>query len=184
MFDISWTEFLLIGVVALIVIGPKELPAVMRSLGQWTRKIRSLAADFQNQFHEAMREAEMADLKKQVDDMASDVKQYDPLKDVRADVEAIGKDLNKDLDNSVKAPDKPADQGAVQEESQPAAQEPAQDAANTPASAAPAPSAEQLPIPQAAVELGDKEVAAAGVGSVATDAAAESTSSEGSGRAQ
>jgi sec-independent protein translocase protein TatB len=100
MFDISWTEFLLIGIVALIVIGPKELPAVMRSLGQWTRKIRSLAADFQNQFHEAMREAEMADLKKQVDDIASDVKNYDPLKDVRSDVEAIGKGL----DDTVKAP--------------------------------------------------------------------------------
>ncbi|HTE75753.1 MAG TPA: Sec-independent protein translocase protein TatB, partial [Xanthobacteraceae bacterium] len=100
MFDISWTEFLLIGIVALIVIGPKELPAVMRGLGQWTRKIRSLAADFQNQFHEAMREAEMADLKKQVDDVAQDIKQYDPLKDVRADVEAIGKDLDTAPDKS------------------------------------------------------------------------------------
>ena len=88
MFDISWTEFLLIGVVALIVIGPKELPAVLRTLGQWTRKVRSMAADFQNQFQEAMREAEMADLKKQVDDIATDIKSYDPLKDVRADVEA------------------------------------------------------------------------------------------------
>src|SRR5689334_9624258 len=110
MFDISWTEFLLIGIVALIVIGPKELPAVMRSLGQWSRKIRSLAADFQNQFHEAMREAEMADLKKQVDDMASDIKSYDPLKDVRADVEAMGKDL----DDKIKRPD-PANQVAATE---------------------------------------------------------------------
>src|SRR6202163_1301989 len=93
MFDISWTEFLLIGVIALIVIGPKELPGVMRALGQWTRKIRGMAADFQNQFQEAMREAEMADLKKEVDDMAHDIKHYDPLKDVRADVEALGKDL-------------------------------------------------------------------------------------------
>src|SRR5580704_3870814 len=97
MFDISWTEFLLIGVVALVVIGPKELPGVMRSLGQWTRKLRGMAADFQNQFQEAMREAEMADLKKQVDDMAQgikeDIKGYDPLKDVRADVESIGKDV-------------------------------------------------------------------------------------------
>jgi sec-independent protein translocase protein TatB len=74
MFDISWTEFLLIGVVALIVIGPKELPAVLRTLGQWTRKVRSMAADFQGQFQEAMREAEMADLKKQVDDIAHDIK--------------------------------------------------------------------------------------------------------------
>jgi sec-independent protein translocase protein TatB len=100
MFDISWTEFLLIGVVALVVIGPKELPGVMRSLGQWTRKLRSMAADFQNQFQEAMREAEMADLKKQVDDMAQDIKSYDPLKDVRADVESIGKDLEKPLDST------------------------------------------------------------------------------------
>jgi sec-independent protein translocase protein TatB len=103
MFDISWTEFLLIGAVALVVIGPKELPGVMRSLGQWTRKLRGMAADFQNQFQEAMREAEMADLKKQVDDMAQgikeDIKGYDPLKDVRADVESIGGDLKKSLDS-------------------------------------------------------------------------------------
>jgi len=101
MFDISWSEFLLIGVVALIVIGPKELPTVMRTMGQWTRKIRSMAADFQNQFHEAMREAEMADLKKQVDDIAQDIKDYDPLKGVRTDVEAIGKDLNRDLNKNL-----------------------------------------------------------------------------------
>ncbi len=69
MFDISWTEFLLIGVVALIVIGPKELPAVLRTVGQWTRKVRSMAADFQGQFQEAMREAEMADLKKSFDEV-------------------------------------------------------------------------------------------------------------------
>ncbi|MFZ1922277.1 MAG: Sec-independent protein translocase protein TatB [Xanthobacteraceae bacterium] len=97
MFDISWTEFLLIGVVALIVIGPKELPGVMRTLGQYTRKARSMAADFQNQFQEAMREAEMADLKKQVDDMASDIKNYDPLKEVRSDFDSMGKDFEKSL---------------------------------------------------------------------------------------
>ena len=100
MFDISWTEFLLIGIVALIVIGPKELPGVMRTMGQWTRKLRSMASDFQHQFQEAMREAEMTDLKKQVDDMAHDIKNYDPLQGVRTDVEAIGKDI----ESSVAAP--------------------------------------------------------------------------------
>jgi len=104
MFDISWTEFLLIAVVALVVIGPKELPAVMRTLGQWTRKVRGMAADFQNQFQEAMREAEMADLKQQVDDIAKDVKQYDPLKDVRADIEAAGKDIKASLEQKPAAP--------------------------------------------------------------------------------
>jgi sec-independent protein translocase protein TatB len=105
MFDISWTEFLLIGVVALIVIGPKELPAVLRTLGQWTRKVRSMAAEFQGQFQEAMREAEMADLKKQVDDVAKGIKDYDPLKDVRADVEAAGRDIQASLEKpAVSAP--------------------------------------------------------------------------------
>ena len=100
MFDISWTEFLLIGIVALIVIGPKELPGVMRTMGQWTRKLRSMASDFQHQFQEAMREAEMTDLKNQVDNMAHDIKNYDPLQGVRTDVEAIGKDI----ESSVAAP--------------------------------------------------------------------------------
>jgi sec-independent protein translocase protein TatB len=113
MFDISWTEFLLIGVVALIFIGPKELPAVLRTLGQWTRRIRSMAADFQNQFQEAMREAEMADLKKQVDDIAHDIKSYDPLKDVRADVEAADKDIQSSLE-------KPAESAAETQSETPA----------------------------------------------------------------
>jgi sec-independent protein translocase protein TatB len=98
MFDISWSEFLLIGVVALIVIGPKELPGVLRTLGQYTRKVRGMAADFQNQFQEAMREAEMADLKKQVDDIAQDVKGFDPLKDVRSDLEATSKEIERSLE--------------------------------------------------------------------------------------
>ena len=70
MFDIAWGEFVVIAVVALIVIGPKELPGVLRAIGQWTTKIRSMAAEFQGQFQEALREAEMADLKKEVDDAA------------------------------------------------------------------------------------------------------------------
>jgi len=93
MFDISWSEFLLIGVVALVVIGPKELPVVMRTLGQWTRKVRGMASEFQSQFQEAMREAEMTDLKKEVDDLARDVKSFDPLKDVRT----VGEDVKRSL---------------------------------------------------------------------------------------
>jgi sec-independent protein translocase protein TatB len=65
----QWSEWVVIGVVALIVIGPKELPAVLRAIGQWTTKIRRMAGEFQSQFQEAMREAEMADLKKQVADL-------------------------------------------------------------------------------------------------------------------
>src|SRR5580698_4578412 len=69
MFDIGWSEFLVIAVVALIAIGPKELPGVLRMVGQWIGKARKMAAEFQGQFREAMREAEMADLKKSFDEV-------------------------------------------------------------------------------------------------------------------
>ena len=91
MFDIGGGELLLIGIVALIAIGPKELPTVLRTLGQWMGKLRRMATEFQNQFQEAMREAEMADLKKQVDEMTSQAQSYanfDPVGDVRREFES------------------------------------------------------------------------------------------------
>src|SRR6516165_1738193 len=91
MFEIGWSELLLIGIVALIAIGPKELPGVLRSLGQWTGKLRRMASEFQNQFQEAMREAEMVDLKKQVDEMTSQAQSYanfDPVGDVKRQLES------------------------------------------------------------------------------------------------
>ncbi|MBV8926172.1 MAG: twin-arginine translocase subunit TatB [Bradyrhizobium sp.] len=69
MFDIGWSELVVIAVVALIAIGPKELPGVLRMVGQWMGKARRMAAEFQGQFQEAMREAEMADLKKSFDEV-------------------------------------------------------------------------------------------------------------------
>ena len=71
MFDIGWSELLVIAVVALIAIGPKELPGVLRNVGHWMGKVRRMAADFQSQFQEAMREAEMEDLKKHADNLNS-----------------------------------------------------------------------------------------------------------------
>src|SRR5436190_15224123 len=100
MFDIGWSELLLIGIVALIAIGPKELPGALRTLGQWMTKVRRMASEFQNQFHEAMREAELADLKKEVDEMTTKAQSYanfDPVDDIRKDIEsAVGPppDLN------------------------------------------------------------------------------------------
>jgi sec-independent protein translocase protein TatB len=90
MFDIGWGEFIVIGVVALIAIGPKELPGVLRAVGQWVGKIRRMASEFQGQFQEAMREAEMADLQKQVPDLSSvtDFTKYDPLAETQKEIES------------------------------------------------------------------------------------------------
>jgi sec-independent protein translocase protein TatB len=82
MFDIGWGELVVIGIVALIVIGPKELPGVLRSAGQWMGKIRRMSAEFQGQFQEALREAEMADLRQKAEDVKNsmtDFANYDPL---------------------------------------------------------------------------------------------------------
>ena len=90
MFDIGWGELVVIGIVALIAIGPKELPTVLRTLGQYMGKIRRMAAEFQGQFQEAMREAEMADLKQQAEEIKSSVRDltnFDPMADTQKDIE-------------------------------------------------------------------------------------------------
>lgn len=86
MFDIGWSELILVGVVALIAIGPKELPGVLRMVGQWMGKARKMAAEFQGQFQEAMREAEMADLKKSFDEVKEAATGFNPLTSLQKDV--------------------------------------------------------------------------------------------------
>lgn len=67
MFDISWSHILIVGTVAVVVIGPKELPATMRSLGRGINKLRRMAGEFQGQFNEAIKEANLEDVKKEFD---------------------------------------------------------------------------------------------------------------------
>ncbi len=91
MFDIGWGELLVIGIVALVVIGPKELPAVVRTLGQSMAKLRRMAAEFQNQFNEAMREAELDELKKQAEKLVDSTKSaaYEPFKELTQELDAL-----------------------------------------------------------------------------------------------
>src|SRR5438552_16392896 len=101
MFDIGWGKIVLIGIVALLVIGPKELPAVLRTLGQWMTKLRRMASEFQTQFQEAMREAEMADLKKQVDEITGKAQSYanfDPIADARREFDTN----QRQIDNAIR----------------------------------------------------------------------------------
>jgi sec-independent protein translocase protein TatB len=103
MFDIGWSELLVIGIVALIVIGPKELPGVLRTLSQMMGKVRRMASEFQGQFQEAMREAEMADLKKQVDalnETARGVTDFDPMASVRREMENAIEERSKAAETS------------------------------------------------------------------------------------
>jgi sec-independent protein translocase protein TatB len=66
MFDFAWSEMALIGVVALIVIGPKDLPRVLRTAGTWVRKARAIAREFQGSIDQMVRDAELDEVRQQV----------------------------------------------------------------------------------------------------------------------
>ena len=74
MLDMSWGEVMLIGGVALIVIGPKDLPKALRTVGQITSKLRRMAGEFQMQFNEAIREAELDEVRREVDGIRNTVR--------------------------------------------------------------------------------------------------------------
>ncbi|MXN64566.1 twin-arginine translocase subunit TatB [Stappia sp. GBMRC 2046] len=88
MFDIGWTELLVVAMVAVIVVGPKDLPRMLRTFGQTVGKLRRMAGEFQSTFNEALREAEqqadIADMKKQVEKAGN----FDPLSDLKKSIEA------------------------------------------------------------------------------------------------
>ncbi len=76
--SVGFSEMLLIGLIALIVVGPKDLPLLMRKAGQFMNKLRSMAADFRSSFDELARQAELDELRKEVDAL----RRGEPLKDV------------------------------------------------------------------------------------------------------
>src|SRR6478672_6942324 len=69
MFDIGWSELLVIAVVAIIVVGPRELPRLMRTFGHYVGKLRRMAADFQRQFEDAVRDTEIDEVRKAMQDL-------------------------------------------------------------------------------------------------------------------
>jgi sec-independent protein translocase protein TatB len=71
MLDIGWSELLVIAIVAIVVVGPKDLPKMMRSIGFYAGKLRRAAADFQRQFEEAMAESEADEVRKNIESIRS-----------------------------------------------------------------------------------------------------------------
>jgi sec-independent protein translocase protein TatB len=70
LFDIGWSEMAVILLVALIVIGPKDLPRVARTIGKWTGKARGMAREFQRSLDDMAREAELEDVKREIDKLS------------------------------------------------------------------------------------------------------------------
>ena len=146
MFDIGWSELVVIAVVALIAIGPKELPGVLRMVGQWMGKARKMAAEFQGQFQEAMREAEMADLKKSFDEVKEAATGFTSNNVMTSLERDVGKAL--DIDG--------IDKAAASASATPAIEPPATSNLDAPATSnvdAPVtPTTPEMPIPETFVE--------------------------------
>lgn len=77
------SEWIVIVVVALLVVGPKDLPIVMRKLGEWTRKLRDMASDFRHSFDELARQSELDSLRQEIDSL----KQLNPINDIKREIE-------------------------------------------------------------------------------------------------
>lgn len=73
MFEISWSEILILAIVTLVFVGPKELPVFLRTLGRYAGSIRKQAAEFRRHFDDAMREAELDQMKKEIEDMQAKI---------------------------------------------------------------------------------------------------------------
>jgi len=94
MLEVGWTEMLVIAIVMIVVVGPKDLPGMLRTFGRTTAKMRKMAGDFQRQFNEALQEAELDDVKKSVDALrslnpATEIKkQLNPFEQAASEVRA------------------------------------------------------------------------------------------------
>lgn len=111
MFDVGWTEMLVIAIVMIVVVGPKDLPNMLRTFGRMTAKMRGMANDFRKQFDEALKEAELDDVKKSVDSLRG----LNPMTEVRKQLNPFEKaaaDLRAGVDQAMKP--KPAPEPTVE----------------------------------------------------------------------
>jgi sec-independent protein translocase protein TatB len=104
-FGLGSSELLLIAIVALIVIGPKDLPRLLRTMGQYMRKIQGMAREFQNQLNEAAKEAGVDDVKKEVKGMTNFT--------VTADLDKQGNEIKRAIESSAPKPAAPNGSGGA-----------------------------------------------------------------------
>ncbi|WP_082733971.1 Sec-independent protein translocase protein TatB [Polycladidibacter hongkongensis] len=121
MFDIAWTELLLVAVVAILVVGPKELPGMLRTVGKAIGSVRRMASDFQSTLNDAVKEAEKQAGIDEMRAQADAAQNFNPLKDLKDSLESE----RKQIDSAVKGGATPAPQAGVAEDDPSIAPEPA-----------------------------------------------------------
>ncbi|MCZ4089410.1 Sec-independent protein translocase protein TatB [Sinorhizobium psoraleae] len=118
MLDIGWTELVVIAIVLIVVVGPKDLPPMLRAFGRMTTKLRGMAADFRHQFDEALREADLDEVRKTISD-AQSLNPTAALRDAMNPLRQLGNEIKSDLQKAT-TPDKPAQPAPEQPAAEPA----------------------------------------------------------------
>jgi sec-independent protein translocase protein TatB len=106
MFNLDWSELLIIAVIAVLVVGPKELPGMLRTIGRYVGKMRKVAGEFRTQFDQAMKEAELDGLQDAVRETKSALSTVNPVSELKKAVtqaESSVKDISKDISKPVAA---------------------------------------------------------------------------------
>lgn len=106
MFDVGWTELLVIAVVLIVVVGPKDLPPMLRAFGKMTARARKVAGEFRAQFDEALREAELDDVRQTIAD-AQKLNPVHSLREAMNPLRQMGNEIKADLQRSTTV-DRPA----------------------------------------------------------------------------
>ncbi len=101
MFDLTSSKLLILAVVALLVVGPKDLPALLRTVGRYLGMIRRQANEFRSQFEDAMRDSELADLKKEMQDLGEETNKS--LREATDSIETDMRSINSDLDETLRS---------------------------------------------------------------------------------
>lgn len=96
MFEIGWSELLVVGIVALIVVGPKELPALLRTVGKYIGIVKRQASEFRAQFDDAMRESELQSIKKDIESIKTEAEET--LRAAERSVETQFSEARRELD--------------------------------------------------------------------------------------
>ena len=106
MLDIGWSELLVIAVVLIVVVGPKDLPPMLRAFGKMTTRLRSMAGEFRAQFDEALREADLDDVRKTIND-AQRLNPVNSLRDAMSPLRQTASEIRSDFQNAVSTPAPP-----------------------------------------------------------------------------
>jgi sec-independent protein translocase protein TatB len=107
MLDIGWTELVVIAIVLIVVVGPKDLPPMLRAFGRMTSKMRGMAADFRRQFDEALREADLDEVRKTISD-AQSLNPTTALRDAMNPLRQLGNEIKSDLQKAA-TPERPSE---------------------------------------------------------------------------